>query len=99
MIPPARARYADYRFPGIISHTVRRYFRFPLGLRIVEELLDARGIIVSHETVRQWAPANSVSNSPAGSVAACPVSATNGIWMRVRRERTTSNGSAEPHRR
>ena len=31
------------------------YFRFPLGLRMVEELLAARGIIVSHETVRQWA--------------------------------------------
>jgi transposase-like protein len=30
-------------------------FRFPLGLRMVEELLAARGIIVSHETVRQWA--------------------------------------------
>ena len=30
------------------------YFRFPLGLRMVEELLAARGIIVSHETVRQW---------------------------------------------
>src|SRR6266481_179109 len=27
----------------------------PLGLRMVEELLAARGIIVSHETVRQWA--------------------------------------------
>ena len=26
-----------------------------LGLRMVEELLAARGIIVSHETVRQWA--------------------------------------------
>ena len=25
------------------------------GLRMVEELLAARGIIVSHETVRQWA--------------------------------------------
>jgi transposase-like protein len=31
------------------------YFRFPLGLRMVEELLAAHGIIVSHETVRQWA--------------------------------------------
>jgi hypothetical protein len=30
------------------------YFRFPVGLRMVEELLAARGIIVSHETVRQW---------------------------------------------
>ena len=29
-------------------------FRFPLTLRIVEEMLEARGIVVSHETVRQW---------------------------------------------
>jgi putative transposase len=29
--------------------------RFPLSLRIVEEMLVARGILVSHETVRQWA--------------------------------------------
>jgi putative transposase len=49
-------RYAGYRFPAeIISHAVWLYFRFPLGLRMVEELLAARGIIVSHETVRQWA--------------------------------------------
>ena len=53
---PARARYTGYRFPcEIISHAVWLYFRFPLGLRMVEELLAARGIIVSHETVRQWA--------------------------------------------
>ena len=52
----ARARYAGYRFLSeIISHAVWLYFRFPLGLRMVEELLAARGIIVSHETVRQWA--------------------------------------------
>src|SRR5260221_11073434 len=52
----ARPRYAGYRFPAeIISHAVWLYFRFPLGLRMVEELLAARGIIVSHETVRQWA--------------------------------------------
>lgn len=31
------------------------YFRFPLSLRMVEEMLAARGIMVSHETVRQWA--------------------------------------------
>ena len=31
------------------------YFRFPLGLRMVEEMLAARGIDVSHETVRRWA--------------------------------------------
>src|SRR5436309_10190574 len=52
----ARTRYAGYRFPAeIISHAIWLYFRFPLCLRMVEELLAARGIIVSHETVRQWA--------------------------------------------
>src|SRR5712671_818516 len=52
----ARTRYAGYRFPAeIIGHAVWLYFRFPLGLRMVEDLLAARGIIVSHETVRQWA--------------------------------------------
>jgi putative transposase len=40
MTTPARARCAGYRFPAeIISHTVWLYFRFPLGLRMVEELL------------------------------------------------------------
>jgi putative transposase len=56
MTTPIRARYAGYRFPAeIIPHGVWLYFRFQLGLRMVEELLAARGIIVSHETVRQWA--------------------------------------------
>src|ERR1700752_4596577 len=56
MTTPVRARYTGYRFPAeIIGHAVWLYFRFPLGLRMVEELLAARGIIVSHETVRQWA--------------------------------------------
>ena len=31
------------------------YFRFPLSLRNVDEILAARGVVVSHETVRQWA--------------------------------------------
>jgi putative transposase len=49
-------RYAGHRFPPeIISHAVWLYFRFPLSLRMVEEMLAARGIVVSHETVRQWA--------------------------------------------
>jgi putative transposase len=39
----------------VISHAVWLYFRFPLSLRMVEEMLAARGIEVSHETVRQWA--------------------------------------------
>src|ERR671920_723739 len=49
-------RYARHRFPvEVISHAVWLYFRFPLSLRMVEEMLAARGIVVSHETVRQWA--------------------------------------------
>jgi putative transposase len=56
MKTPHPSRYSGYRFPTeIISHAVWTYFRFPLGLRMVEELLSARGILVSHESVRQWA--------------------------------------------
>jgi putative transposase len=55
-LPAAKSPYAGYRFPAeVISHAVWLYFRFPLALRMVEELLAARGIIVSHETIRQWA--------------------------------------------
>jgi putative transposase len=49
MTTTARARYKGHRFPAeIIGHAVWLYFRFPLGLRMVEELLAARGIMVSH---------------------------------------------------
>src|SRR3954466_3247603 len=52
----AKSPNAGYRFPGeVISHAVWLYFRFPLSFRMVEEMLAARGIAVSHETVRQWA--------------------------------------------
>ena len=48
-------RYAGHRFPPeLISYTVWLYFRFPLSLRMVEEMLAFRGIEVSHETIRQW---------------------------------------------
>ena len=47
--------YTSYRFPAeIISHAVWLYFRFTLSYRDVEELMAARGIIVSYETIRQW---------------------------------------------
>src|SRR5215217_4672513 len=56
MTPTAKSLYAGYRFPGeVISHAVWLYFRFPLSLRMVEDMLAARGILVSPETVRQWA--------------------------------------------
>src|SRR6201992_1896179 len=54
--PTAKSPWPGVRFPAeVISHAVWLYFRFPLALRMVEELLAARGIIVSHETIRQWA--------------------------------------------
>src|SRR3954467_5470689 len=56
MTSSAKSPYTGYRFPPeIISHAIWLYFRFPLSLRMVEEMLAARGILVSHETVRQWA--------------------------------------------
>src|SRR3954447_6667477 len=56
MTSSTKSPYAGYRFPGeVISHAVWLYFRFPLSLRMVEEMLAARSIDVSHETVRQWA--------------------------------------------
>ena len=48
--------YKRHRFPPeIISHVVWLYFRFPLSLRLVEEMLLERGILVSYETIRRWA--------------------------------------------
>ncbi|MGV1838094.1 IS6 family transposase [Rhizobium rhizogenes] len=48
--------YRGRRFPAeVIGQAVWLYFRFPLSLRMVEDLLAARGIVVSHETVRRWA--------------------------------------------
>jgi putative transposase len=56
MIKAQKSLYRRHRFPTeVISYAVWLYFRFPLSLRMVEDLLAARGIIVSHETVRRWA--------------------------------------------
>ena len=47
--------YGGYRFPPeVISYAVWLYFRFPLSLRMVEEMLAARGIEATYETVRRW---------------------------------------------
>jgi putative transposase len=48
--------YKRHRFPPqIIAHAVWLYFRFPLSLRLVEEMLLERGVLVSYEAVRRWA--------------------------------------------
>src|SRR5712672_2137909 len=55
MRTPRDPIYAGHRYPAeIISYAVWLYFRFPLSLRMVEEMLAARGISVTHETIRQW---------------------------------------------
>jgi hypothetical protein len=47
--------YRGFRYPvEIIAHCVWLYFRFPLSLREIEEMILERGVVVSHETVRQW---------------------------------------------
>jgi putative transposase len=47
--------YAGYRYPAeLISYAVLLYFRFPLSLRMVEEMLAAHGISVTYVTIQQW---------------------------------------------
>jgi putative transposase len=49
------AHYKNHRFPPeIIARAVWLYYRFPLSLRHVEEMLLERGIAVSYETIRRW---------------------------------------------
>ena len=53
MIKPVS--YKRHRFPpAIIAHAVWLYFRFPLSLRLLEEMLLERRIVISYETVRRW---------------------------------------------
>jgi putative transposase len=40
--------------PEIIAYAVWAYYRFPMSLRDVEDLLAERGIIVSYETILKW---------------------------------------------
>jgi transposase-like protein len=45
MSPPTKPSYAGYQFPPeVISHAVWLYFRFPLSLRMVEEMLKKQGV-------------------------------------------------------
>jgi len=56
MMTTAKSIDRGDRFPAeVIQQAVWLYFRFPLSLRMVEDLLAARGIIVSFEAVRCWA--------------------------------------------
>ena len=51
----AAPSYKRHRYPAeVIAHTVWLYFRFSLSFRDVEELMAARGVVLSYETVRRW---------------------------------------------
>jgi putative transposase len=44
----AAVSYKRHRFPpAVIAHPVWLYFRFPLRLRLVKDMLPERGIVVS----------------------------------------------------
>lgn len=44
-----------HQFPlSVIGYALRLYHRFSLSQRDVQELLHERGVVVSHETLRQW---------------------------------------------
>jgi len=48
-------RLKGFRFPrSVIGYAVWAYHRFALSLRDVEDLLAARGVTVSYESVRDW---------------------------------------------
>ena len=47
--------YKRHRYPPeIIAYAVWLYYRFALSFRDVEELLAAKGVIVSYEAIRLW---------------------------------------------
>jgi len=55
VVTAASSSYKGHRYPGeIIAHCVWLYHRFPLSFREVEELMFARGVAVSYETIRAW---------------------------------------------
>jgi putative transposase len=49
-VKPDRHRFSM----TIIQHAIWLYYRVPLRYRDVQELLHQRGIVVSHETLREW---------------------------------------------
>ena len=47
--------YRRHRFPPeIIQHAVWLYYRFNLSHRDIDDILDRRGILVTHDSIRLW---------------------------------------------
>jgi hypothetical protein len=73
--------YRRHRFPPeVISYAVWLYFRFPLSLRMVEEVLAARGICGRTKPCASGGR-NSTRSSPTRSANVRPLVAINGIGM------------------
>ena len=54
-VSAVRSSFAGFRFPpDVITLAVRRYLRYGLSYRDVEELLAERGITVDHVSVYRW---------------------------------------------
>jgi putative transposase len=65
MKSPRDPGYARHRLPAeVISYAFWLYFRFRLSLRMVDDMLAARGLLVSHETVWQRALVLSYVDAP-----------------------------------
>ncbi len=55
MTTSAVPSYAGHRFPAeVIQHAVWLHHPFSLGLRDVELILAACGVVVSYESIREW---------------------------------------------
>ena len=74
--------YRGHRFPReIISECVWQYFRFGVSFRDVEEMMAARGVLVTYETIRRWCGSSANTMSMAfGDGVLGPE--TNGIWTK-----------------
>ena len=55
LVEATSSLYKGHRYPvEIISHCLWLYHRFPLSVREVEEMMRARGVLVTYETIHQW---------------------------------------------
>ena len=77
------ATYKGYRYPiEVIGHAVWLYHRFALSLRDVEELMLARGVMLTYETIRSWCAPSSGRTMPTSCAGADPAPATCGTSTR-----------------
>jgi len=73
--------YKGYRYPiEVIGHAVWLYHRFALSLRDVEELMLARGVMLTYETIRSCEVSG--RTTPTSCVGDDPARATNGTSTR-----------------